>query len=68
LQDLPLEELRTFSTAFAGDIYDHLKLDAVLAGHDVPGGTAPDRVRQAIHQAGEKLATLREVNTDVTHA
>ena len=68
LQDLPLEELRTFSTAFAADIYDHLKLDAVLAGHDVPGGTAPDRVRQAIHQAGEKLATLREVNTDVTHA
>ena len=47
---------------------DQAKLDAVLAGHDVPGGTAPDRVRQAIHEAGEKLAALREANIDVTHA
>lgn len=68
LQDLSLEELREFSPAFGGDINQQLKLDAVLAGHDVPGGTAPERVRQAIHQAREKLAALREANLDATHA
>jgi argininosuccinate lyase len=66
LQDLALDELREFSPAFAADIHDALKLDSVLAGNDVPGGTAPDRVRHALHQARQRLAALREAH--VIHA
>jgi len=36
--------------------YDALTLANVLAIHDVEGGTAPTRVRQALHAAKEKLA------------
>jgi argininosuccinate lyase len=68
LQDLSLEKLREFSPVFASDIHRQLALDEVLAAHDVPGGTAPERVRTAIQQAREKLATLREASLDVTHA
>jgi argininosuccinate lyase len=68
LQDMTLEELCSFSSVFASDIHNQLRLDAVLAAHDVPGGTAPERVRQAIRQAREKLAALREAGIDVTHA
>ena len=66
LENLSLDELREFSPAFGPDIFDELKLDAVLAGHDVPGGTAPNRVNQALRQARERLATLREAYA--THA
>jgi argininosuccinate lyase len=58
LENLSLEELHKFSPAFGPDIYQQLKLEAVLACHDVPGGTAPEQVRQAIREAREKLATL----------
>src|SRR5437660_4245779 len=46
LQDLPLDELRSLSPAFDQNFYESLKLAPVLAVHDVPGGTAPSRVRQ----------------------
>jgi argininosuccinate lyase len=68
LHDLSLEELREFSPVFAADIHSRLRLDAVLAAHDVPGGTAPERVLQSIHQARERLSSLREASIDVTHA
>src|SRR5262249_27288380 len=48
LRDLPLEELRNLNSAFAADFYEHLSLGSVLDIHDVAGGTAPARVRQAI--------------------
>lgn len=60
LQDLPLAELQKLSPAFEPDFYDHLKLDAVLAIHDVPGGTAPVRVRQAIAEAKKNIDSIRE--------
>jgi argininosuccinate lyase len=62
IQDLSLAELQEFSSAFAADIYEHLKLDAVLAGHDVDGGTAPKRVDEALHQARQKLAAMQEAH------
>jgi argininosuccinate lyase len=68
LQDMSLDELREFSPAFASDIHEQLRLDAVLAAHDVAGGTAPENVREAIHQARAKLAVLREASIHVTHA
>ena len=60
LQDLPLEELRAIEPAFAQDFYPCLKLESVLAIHDVPGGTAPNRVRQAMAAAKKKIEALRE--------
>ena len=60
LQDLPLEELRSLSPAFEQDFYESLKLASVLAVHDVVGGTAPSRVRQAINAARKTIESLRE--------
>ncbi len=60
LQDLPLDELRTLNPVFDEDFYDSLKLESVLAIHDVVGGTAPARVRQGIASAKKKIESLRE--------
>jgi len=66
LEQLSLDELREFSPAFDADIYEALKVESVLACHDVPGGTAPHRVQQALNTAREKLATIQEAHG--THA
>jgi len=60
LEDLTLEQLRTLSPAFEEGFYACLSPDAVLAMHDVPGGTAPARVRQALAEARQKVDSLRE--------
>jgi len=60
LQDLPLEELRTLSPAFDEDFYESLQLASVLAVHDVPGGTAPSRVRQALSVTRKRIDSLRK--------
>jgi argininosuccinate lyase len=60
LADLPLEELRQLNPAFDQDFYSSLSLQAVLNIHDVPGGTGPARVRQALTDARKKVELLRE--------
>ncbi|MGH9780084.1 MAG: argininosuccinate lyase [Candidatus Acidiferrales bacterium] len=60
LETLTLEELRRFNPAFGDDFPGCLKLEAVLASHDVPGGTAPARVKQALAEAEQRLAELRK--------
>jgi len=60
LHDLSLEELRSVNLKFDQDFYACLKLEAVLAIHDVPGGTAPARVRQALAEARQKIESIRE--------
>ncbi len=60
LADLPLEELRQLNTVFDQDFYSCLNLQSVLNIHDVPGGTAPARVRQAIAEARKKVESMRE--------
>lgn len=62
LQDLSLAELQEFSPAFGPDIYEHLTLDAVVACHDVAGGTAPHRVADALLDARQKLAEMQEAH------
>ena len=59
LQDLSLDELKQFGAKFAPDFYSSLTLESVLACHDVDGGTAPARVRQALAEARRKLAALK---------
>ncbi len=60
LQHLSLEELRALNPAFDHDFYSCLRLDLVLAIHDVAGGTAPGRVRHAIVESRKKVDLLRE--------
>jgi argininosuccinate lyase len=60
LQDLPLAELQAIDPAFGEDFYACLTLASVIAIHDVPGGTAPNRVRQAIAAAKKKIESLRK--------
>jgi len=60
LQDLAVEQLREIDTHFSQDFYDFLKLENVLAIHDVPGGTAPARVREALSTARKKLGLVHE--------
>ena len=69
LHSLALGELQSLSPAFGQDFYESLKLAAVLAVHDVPGGTAPARVRQAISATRRKIDSIREeAHTQETHA
>jgi argininosuccinate lyase len=46
--DLPISELRKFSPAFGDDCKESLTLEAALASKNLPGGTAPESVREAI--------------------
>jgi len=58
--ELPLETMRRFSPLFTGDLHACLTLDAALARRDVPGGTAPVRVRQALLDAEARIARLED--------
>jgi argininosuccinate lyase len=60
LQDLSLEELRSVNLKFDNDFYACLKLESVLAVHDVPGGTAPAQVKQAMADARQRIESIRE--------
>lgn len=60
LNGLSLEELKEIRPEFDSGFYEALKLSSVLSHHDVPGGTAPRRVKQALDAAKEKLHVMRE--------
>jgi len=60
LQELSLEELQTLNPAFNRDFYVCLSLESVLSVHDVPGGTAPARVRQALSAVEERIKSICE--------
>jgi argininosuccinate lyase len=60
LEGLSLQELRSLNPVFDTDFYACLRLESVLAIHDVAGGTAPSRVRQAISDAKHRLEAIRE--------
>ena len=58
LGDLTLDELRQFGEEFDRDFYAAVTLNATLDCHDVTGGTARGRVRQALAEASERIAAL----------
>jgi argininosuccinate lyase len=60
LDGLTLEELRQLSPAFAEDFYSNITLAATVDCHDVIGGTARARVREALTRAKARL------NSEVT--
>jgi argininosuccinate lyase len=59
LNALSLEELRQFGDEFAEDFFAAVTLAATLDCHDVTGGTARERVREALAVAAGRIAALR---------
>jgi argininosuccinate lyase len=55
LEDLSPDELRQASPAFAADARAALDLDRAVARRAVPGGTAPERVAEALAEARQWL-------------
>ena len=56
LHELSAEQLESCGIHADAGFYAALKLNAVLACHDVPGGTAPEHVKQALAAAKERVA------------
>jgi len=55
LEQLPLEELRRFSSVVRKDVYRVLTPEGSVASRSHPGGTAPVQVRAAIKRARKAL-------------
>jgi argininosuccinate lyase/amino-acid N-acetyltransferase len=55
LEQMPLEEMAAIAPDVGPDVRDHLTIDAALSKRDVFGGTAPNRVRDAIRDAKVRL-------------
>ena len=54
LSELELEDYRSFSPRFEEDVYE-ISAESSVAGRDVPGGTAPRRVEEALSEASRLL-------------
>jgi argininosuccinate lyase len=65
LGELSLEELHQFGEEFGADFYPAVSLTATLDCHNVTGGTARERVHQALTTASERIAAL---HGEVVHA
>jgi len=59
LEELPLEDFRKVEPLSGEDIYEHLSLEACIRSRDLPGGTAPSRVEQALSEARSWLEAAR---------
>jgi argininosuccinate lyase len=59
LNELTLEELRGFGEEFGEDFFDAISLQATLDCHNVIGGTARNRVRDAMEDASRQIASDR---------
>jgi argininosuccinate lyase len=69
LGELSLDQLRLFGSEFGEDFYDAVTLNATLDCHDVIGGTARERVHQALESANQRIAQLTQFRMgEATHA
>ena len=55
LNDLPLDELKSFSSLIERDVLDFLSLEQTLATKSQTGGTSPGRVEEALREARARL-------------
>jgi argininosuccinate lyase len=60
LNALTLDELRQFGDEFEEDFFAAVTLAATLDCHDVTGGTARDRVREALAAASKRIDALAQ--------
>lgn len=56
LSELSLEDLRSFSGKVESDVFNSLTLEKTLATKSQTGGTAPERVTEALRTARESLS------------
>ncbi|MGD0911122.1 MAG: argininosuccinate lyase [Terracidiphilus sp.] len=69
LGDLSIDELRKFGSEFDTDFHSAISLSATLDCHDVVGGTARGRVRQALEETARLVNELMSRDTtEVAHA
>jgi argininosuccinate lyase len=55
LQELPLKELQSISNLIGVDIIEALSLESTMKTKSQPGGTAPERVAEALRNARQSL-------------
>jgi len=60
LDELSLEEYKSFDPLIDADVFDRISMQATLASKASFGGTAPSRVAKAIHEASERLEASSE--------
>jgi argininosuccinate lyase len=60
LRSLSREDLKAFHPAFPADAGSLVDLEGALEGRKLPGGTARERVSEALQVAGEELAREHE--------
>jgi argininosuccinate lyase len=58
LNELPLAELQKLSELFTEDFFQTISLHRTVDCHDVPGGTAIDRVESCLAAAKQRIASL----------
>jgi len=63
LNALSLDELRQFGSEFQEDFFEAVTLNSTLDCHDVIGGTARKRVRDALDSASMRIAALAAQTT-----
>jgi argininosuccinate lyase len=68
LNQLSLDELRAFGSEFDSDFYDAVTIAATLDCHNVIGGTARLRVRQALAEVSARIAALVASKEEAVHA
>jgi argininosuccinate lyase len=69
LRNLTINELRVFGPEFDEDFFSAITLNATLDCHDVIGGTARDRVHQALAAASDRIAAIvSTLNGEAVHA
>jgi argininosuccinate lyase len=68
LGDLSLAELKEFGVEFDSDFFAGITLQATIDCHDVTGGTATARVREALETAHQRVAALRQENGEAAHS
>jgi argininosuccinate lyase len=68
LNALSLEDLRTLSPEFSDDFFDFITLRSTLDCHDVPGGTATHRVRDALAATRTRITNLASRTSSLEEA
>jgi argininosuccinate lyase len=64
LRDLTINELRVFGPEFEEDFFTAVTLNATLDCHDVLGGTARNRVHQALADVSGRVAALGKIEKE----
>jgi argininosuccinate lyase len=67
LNDLSLNDLRTLSDYFDEGFFSAISLDRTVDCHDVPGGTARDRVEIVLQEMRTRIATLSSSSNGGAH-